>query len=113
MFGDCDSFDKALITAEKNKELLKNSAQDHLIKLGCKEKVNVDIGEKFYESRVLDGVVYPFGKYCSVRISIGEGKGNNWWCVLFSPLSDAGIKYSDKGGKNKVKIKFFLAELFA
>lgn len=26
------------------------------------------------------------GKYDAVKIIIGEGKGKNWWCVLFPPL---------------------------
>jgi len=30
--------------------------------------------------------VYPAGEYEAVLITIGEGKGANWWCVLFPPL---------------------------
>lgn len=28
----------------------------------------------------------PAGRYETVRITIGQGKGDNWWCVLFPPL---------------------------
>src|SRR5699024_7008134 len=30
--------------------------------------------------------VYPAGEYEAEKITIGEGKGSNWWCVLFPPL---------------------------
>ena len=31
-------------------------------------------------------MVLPAGKYKALRIIIGEGKGKNWWCVMFPPL---------------------------
>src|SRR5690625_715523 len=36
--------------------------------------------------KIYDDFVYPAGEYEAVLISIGEGKGANWWCVLFPPL---------------------------
>jgi len=30
--------------------------------------------------------LYPAGEYESLRIVIGDGRGENWWCVLFPPL---------------------------
>ena len=28
----------------------------------------------------------PAGKYTALRITLGEGEGHNWWCVVFPPL---------------------------
>ncbi|PWW08436.1 stage II sporulation protein R [Paenibacillus cellulosilyticus] len=36
---------------------------------------------KMYGSRV-----YPAGDYEALRITLGKGAGQNWWCVLFPPL---------------------------
>ncbi|GMK38179.1 stage II sporulation protein R [Paenibacillus sp. CCS19] len=36
---------------------------------------------KMYGSRV-----YPAGDYEALRITLGNGAGQNWWCVLFPPL---------------------------
>lgn len=41
----------------------------------------VDFPTKMYGSKV-----YPAGQYEALLITIGEGKGQNWWCVLFPPL---------------------------
>lgn len=30
--------------------------------------------------------VYPAGEYEAILITLGEGLGDNWWCVLFPPL---------------------------
>ena len=31
-------------------------------------------------------MVFPCGTYDAVRITIGSGKGHNWWCVLYPSL---------------------------
>jgi stage II sporulation protein R len=28
----------------------------------------------------------PAGNYAALRITIGAGEGQNWWCVMFPPL---------------------------
>ena len=33
-----------------------------------------------------DGFALPAGEYTALRLMIGEGKGQNWWCVVFPPL---------------------------
>jgi len=33
-----------------------------------------------------DGVIFAEGEYDALRITLGEGAGHNWWCVLFPPL---------------------------
>lgn len=40
----------------------------------------------YFDTRVYDGFAIPAGYYDAVRVEIGEGKGKNWWCVLFPPL---------------------------
>ncbi len=29
---------------------------------------------------------FPAGEYTALRVTIGEGGGRNWWCVVFPPL---------------------------
>lgn len=42
---------------------------------------NISFPAKLYGS-----YLYPAGKYEAVLITLGDGKGANWWCVLFPPL---------------------------
>ncbi|RSL28931.1 stage II sporulation protein R [Salibacterium salarium] len=39
-----------------------------------------------FPTRIYGPLVYPAGTYEALVISIGEGEGENWWCVLFPPL---------------------------
>ena len=33
-----------------------------------------------------EGITLPAGRYLALRVVLGEGKGHNWWCVIFPPL---------------------------
>lgn len=39
-----------------------------------------------FPTKVYDRFVYPAGEYEAVLITLGDGEGANWWCVLFPPL---------------------------
>ena len=49
---------------------------------------NVAIGLKYsnFPAKQYSSVVLPAGEYKALKIVIGEGKGKNWWCVMFPPL---------------------------
>lgn len=44
------------------------------------------LGQYFFPERAYGGAVYPAGEYAALRVVLGEGAGQNWWCVLFPPL---------------------------
>jgi len=46
----------------------------------------IDYGQNYFPSKVYRGVVYKEGMYDSLVVTLGNGKGQNWWCVLFPPL---------------------------
>ncbi|ASK62071.1 stage II sporulation protein R [Virgibacillus phasianinus] len=39
-----------------------------------------------FPTKLYGNYIYPAGEYEAVLITIGKGKGANWWCVLFPPL---------------------------
>ena len=47
---------------------------------------NVNFGLNYFPKKIYKGIEYDEGYYESLLITLGEGKGNNWWCVLFPPL---------------------------
>lgn len=63
-----------------------------LNKRGLDYSYNVELGVVPFPTKMYGGTVYPAGEYEAVRITLGAGKGQNWWCVLFPPLCfiDAG-----------------------
>ena len=47
---------------------------------------NVNYGLNYFPEKEYKGVKYEAGMYESLYITIGEGCGDNWWCVLFPPI---------------------------
>jgi len=45
-----------------------------------------EIGIFPFPEKTYRGVVYPAGPYRALRVTLGQGQGRNWWCVLYPPL---------------------------
>ena len=61
-------------------------AEDELKRNGSDDAVSVQLCRADFSTRVYDAFTLPAGEYDALRIIIGEGKGQNWWCVLFPNL---------------------------
>lgn len=48
--------------------------------------VTVTVGTEYYPTREYGDFALPAGEYVSLRVVMGEGRGANWWCVVFPPL---------------------------
>ncbi len=48
--------------------------------------VTARLEECWFPTKEYDGFALPAGNYTALRVVIGEGKGQNWWCVAFPPL---------------------------
>ncbi len=84
---------------EKIREILpqiKAQAESTLRELGSSDNVCVVLGNEKYPLREYKDFRLPSGEYCSLRIIIGEGQGQNWWCVLFPPLCRDSAVASDE-----------------
>lgn len=49
-------------------------------------RVSVTLTREYYPTREYEGFTLPAGRYDSLRVTLGEGEGHNWWCVVFPPL---------------------------
>lgn len=54
--------------------------------LGCEDSVAVSLCRETFDTRHYETFSLPAGVYDALRIVIGEGKGQNWWCVVFPSL---------------------------
>lgn len=46
----------------------------------------VNYGKNYFPSKNYKGINYNAGEYESLLVSLNQGKGDNWWCILFPPL---------------------------
>lgn len=57
---------------------------------------SVNYGNNYFPKKEYKGITYKEGYYKSLVVTLGEGKGENWWCVLFPPLCLVEGESSDK-----------------
>lgn len=71
---------------ETRKEIKNNMYQvkDILNKYDISYKINY--GFNYFPEKNYKGVTYKAGEYESLVVTLGDGLGDNWWCVLFPPL---------------------------
>ena len=65
---------------------LARSAEATLAAEGCGDAVTVSLTDQWFPTKEYDGFSLPAGRYRALRVTIGEGEGRNWWCVVFPPL---------------------------
>lgn len=78
---------------EESREILKREdkniikiAEDYIKSQGFDYAVETTLTRENFPVKEYGNIVLPQGEYEAYRILIGEGEGQNWWCVMFPPL---------------------------
>ncbi|TVZ83987.1 stage II sporulation protein R [Aeribacillus composti] len=117
---------------------IKDIVQSVLKQENSSQSFTVEFKKIQFPTKLYGNFLYPAGNYEAILITLGEGKGANWWCVLFPPLcfvdfsSGEAIQQDEEKDKVKeekklektkilfapeehdeeVEVKFFLVEWF-
>lgn len=75
------TIEENIAIAQINKAQIENICNKYLMDYGKTAFVTVE--KEFFKTRVYDDFTLPAGVYNSIKITIGEGKGHNWWCIVF------------------------------
>ena len=54
--------------------------------LGYEGGIRAETGTFDFPRRIYGSLRVPAGNYRALRVTIGEGEGRNWWCVLYPSL---------------------------
>ncbi len=83
---DCSSQSEAIAAIGAVMNDICAAAERVIVREGYDYSVRVEIGEEHYPTKNYESCAFPEGEYASLRVLIGEGEGQNWWCCLFPPL---------------------------
>lgn len=86
-------FDGSITATEAKEKItpyidyLENIALETIKNEGFDYNVKITVEKEYFSTRTYDNsVTLPAGYYTAVKVIIGEGKGQNWWCVMFPPM---------------------------
>ncbi len=71
---------------EAEKEKLIETANRVLKENGFDYSAQVFLVNEYFNTRTYENFTMPAGEYLALKVILGEGKGHNWWCVMFPPL---------------------------
>lgn len=86
LFENCNNAEEAAENAKKNMDMIKAVAEKVIDENGNDYDINCEVTEMYFDERIYESVTMPAGEYTALRITIGDAKGKNWWCVMFPPL---------------------------
>ncbi|MBQ4050838.1 MAG: stage II sporulation protein R [Oscillospiraceae bacterium] len=78
--------EQMMLYLSENLDDIEAAAEETLLENGCDLPVKAELSHSFFDTRVYEERTVPAGWYDTLRVTIGEGKGKNWWCVLYPPL---------------------------
>ena len=91
-----------------NLENIKQNIEITKKNINYDKDVKVNYGLNYFPEKNFKGVTYEEGYYESLVITLGEGKGDNWWCVLFPPLC---MLEFDEVERSDIEYKTFVGEI--
>lgn len=101
LLQDCQTQEDAIARLTENEATLRDVAKNVLHQKGFDyDTVNVTLGIESYPTRSYDQLCFPAGEYISMRVELGEGEGQNWWCCLFPPLCLGAATVSDEDAED-------------
>ncbi|MCL2087019.1 MAG: stage II sporulation protein R [Oscillospiraceae bacterium] len=126
LFREAESLAQAKELALLNKTTLEDTANAILKNHNSPHSARVEIiDDMYFTTRKYEELTVPAGRYAAIRVIIGDGDGDNWWCVMFPPLclpacteSHHEPFFSDTMSKQveestKIEVKFAVYEFFS
>ncbi len=86
LFADNSDKSEAREEIIANMDEIKAIAESTIAEEGFDYDVTLSLGKSDFPTKTYGNVTLPAGTYEALRVVIGEGAGQNWWCVLFPPL---------------------------
>lgn len=136
-----------ITSIEEARELIRNRipeiekiVQSVLEKENSQQSFAVRYSKVEFPTKLYGNYLYPAGYYEAILVTLGDGQGANWWCVLFPPLCFIDFSHSEavtaqesddnevlekqeekviqklvkdeKKDKEEIEVKFFIVEWF-
>lgn len=86
LFLDCGEIEKAEKILSANLDNIERIVDSLLLSKGFTYKSSAKLNNEYFPTRSYKDLVLDSGYYDALIIDLGEGKGDNWWCVIYPPM---------------------------
>ncbi|MDR1240815.1 MAG: stage II sporulation protein R [Oscillospiraceae bacterium] len=81
-----ENFDENFIFLKKNIKIIEEISKNEISKNGSSYDVNAKLEKMLFNTRYYENFTMPAGHYKALRVIIGEGRGENFFCVYYPPM---------------------------
>lgn len=124
LLSDAKTRDEAAVIISNSTDIIRSAAGNAVNEFGGNYDVNVSLLNENFSTREYETFSLPAGEYLSLKVTIGEGAGKNWWCVVFPPICFSAATHEEltemsftdseidfiTGKDDAVTYKFFILE---
>ncbi len=86
ILSECQTKEEAEDAISSNFKLIESAANNILIANGFNYTAKARLANEEFPTRDYNGFILEKGFYDALILDLGEGAGNNWWCVVYPPL---------------------------
>jgi stage II sporulation protein R len=107
-------------TLDESRELIKRHLPlmsqriaTRLQKLGVNYDFTIKLAKVAFPEKIYDGQKVPAGHYETLLVTLGNGVGDNWWCVMYPPICHEQMQVEERdqqNSKEQAKPRFWLWE---
>ena len=108
LLKDAKNTEEARTIINDNMKNLNKELDNYLTEINYDKDYTINFGLNYFPEKEYKGIKYKEGLYESLLITLGEGKGKNWWCVLFPPIC---LLEAEETETNEVEYKSFVKEV--
>ncbi|OPZ84480.1 MAG: Stage II sporulation protein R (spore_II_R) [Firmicutes bacterium ADurb.Bin419] len=109
-FENFENIEDAKMQLSSNLDKIKALSEDEIKRQNKNYSVKVMLGNFPFPTKMYGDVTLPAGTYQALRVVIGEGEGQNWWCVMFPPLCFVDATHGTVPDSVKEDLKSVLSE---
>ena len=91
-----------------NLDILESDIEAFFVNEDYDKDFIINFGDNYFPEKDYRGVHYDEGEYESLVVTIGEGVGDNWWCVLFPALC---LLEASESEVDDTEYQFFVTEM--
>ncbi len=112
VLSQCKTKEKAEIELKARLTDIERIADKVLSDEGYSYKSKASVREELFPTRTYDELTLEKGYYDALIVELGEGKGDNWWCVVYPPLCfvESGHGYVYKSKIAEIIKDFFISQ---
>lgn len=85
-YGEANTMEEASALLCTHLESIAQAARDSLKEQGVSYGATAQVTEMYFSTRTYETFQLPAGRYRTLRVTLGQGQGKNWWCVVFPTL---------------------------